>query len=163
LRWFWWRINAWTELTGMIISFAVAITFLVLKKTGTFELQAWQELLAGVTITTLSWVTVTFVTRPTDDKVLQNFYRLVRPGGIGWDKVINKAKLDGEPITETATTGDLPRGIACMIAGCLAVYSTLFAVGYYMYAQFTSAVICTILAVGTVLFLLLTWNKLETR
>ena len=163
LRWFWWRINAWSELTGMIISFAVALIFLILKKTGTFELQAWQELLAGVAITTLSWMIATLVTRPTDDKVLQNFYRLVRPGGRGWDKVINKAKLDGEPITETATTGDLPRGIVCMIAGCLAVYSTLFAVGYYMYAQLTSAVICTLLAAGTILFLLFTWNKLETR
>ena len=163
LRWFWWRINAWTELTGMVVSFTVALVFLVLRKTGLLELLAWQELLSGVAITTLSWITVTFITRPTDDKVLLKFYRLVRPGGKGWDKVIKKAQLNGETITETATAGDLPRGIICMIAGCLAVYSTLFAIGYYMYAQFTSAIICTILAVGSAFFLLLTWNKLETR
>jgi SSS family solute:Na+ symporter len=163
LRWFWWRINAWTELTGMLVSFAVALIFLILKKTEALELLAWQELLAGVSITTLSWVIVTFVTRPTDDKVLRSFYRLVRPGGIGWDKVIKKAELDGEAITETATMGDLPHGILCMIAGCLAVYSTVFATGYYMYGNLTPAVICTVLAGAGVIFLAVVWKKLEMK
>ncbi len=163
LRWFWWRINAWTELTAMIVSFVVALGFLVLKRISVLDLLAWQELTIGVAITTVSWITVTLFTRPTDDKTLQSFYRLVRPGGKGWDKVIKKAKEDGQPITEFATKGDLPRGILCMFAGCLGVYTTIFATGYFIYGNIAPASLCTLLAVISIIFLTRTWKKLEMK
>lgn len=163
LRWFWWRINAWTELTGMIISFIVALGFLILKKADLLDLLAWQELTIGVAITTVSWIIVTLITRPTDDKVLRSFYKLVRPGGKGWAKVIQKARTDGEPITELATAGELPRGILCMLTGCLGVYSAIFGVGYFIYGHLIPASLCTVLAAVSIIFLTRAWKKLEMK
>ena len=117
----------------------------------------------GVAITTACWLIVTFLTRPADDKTLRSFYSLVRPGGIGWNKVLSKAQQDGEPITQTATAGDLPRGILCMVAGCFAVYSAVFAAGYYMYGQIIPAVICTAVVVVAVTILVSVWGKLEMK
>ena len=164
LRWFWWRINAWTEITGMVVSFFIAVYVeIVHVKLGYEPIPPHISLVAGVAITTSCWLIVTFLTRPTDDKTLRSFYSLVRPGGIGWNKVISKAQQDGEPITQTATAGDLPRGILCMIAGCFAVYSTVFAAGYYMYGQIVPAVICTAVVVVAVVILVSVWGKLEMK
>lgn len=164
LRWFWWRINAWTEITGMVVSFVIAVYVeIVHVKLGYEPIPSHISLVAGVAITTACWLIVTFLTRPADDKTLRSFYRLVRPGGIGWNKVISNAQQDGDPITQTATAGDLPRGILCMIAGCFAVYSAVFAAGYYMYGQLMPAVICTAVVVVAVIFLASVWGKLEMK
>lgn len=164
LRWFWWRINAWTEITGMAVSFVVAVYLGVIHtKLGYAPLPEHISLIIGVGITTVCWVSVTFLTKPADDAVLRRFYRLVRPGGCGWDKVLQKAKQQGDEITETASRGELSRGILCMFLGCVGVYSIVFATGYYMYSQYVAALICTLLAVGAIVFLVLLWGKLETK
>ncbi len=163
LRWFWWRINAWSELTGMIVSFVVALGFLVLKRVTSLDLDSQQELTIGVAITTSSWIIVTLITRPTDQRTLRNFYKLVRPGGKGWNKVIERAQADGEPITQFATTGDLPRGILCMFVGCLGVYSAIFATGYFIYGNIVPAGLYTIIAVASIIFLTRAWKKLEMK
>jgi len=163
LRWFWWRINALTEITGMIVSFVVALTLVVLKNNEILNLLEWQELILGVSITTACWMTVTLLTKPADHETLRKFYRLIRPGGPGWDVVIKKAAQDGDPITETAKPGDLPLGILCMIAGCFTVYSTVFAAGFYMYGQLKLAILCTAIAVAGATFLVKTWGKLEMK
>jgi len=163
LRWFWWRINALTELTGMIVSFLVAVYIEIIHTKYFGPLPSHLSLIIGVGITTVSWMLVTFLTKPAEDKTLRNFYRLVRPGGIGWNKVIEKAAKDGDPITETAKPGDLPLGIFCMFIGCFAVYGTVFAAGYYMYAKIVPAVICTAVAVVSTIILISTWGKLEMK
>ena len=164
LRWFWWRINAWTEMTGMVVSFIIAVYVeIVHVKLGYEPIPPHISLVAGVAITTACWLIVTFLTKPADDKTLRSFYRLVRPGGIGWNKIISKAQQDGDPITQTATAGDLPRGILCMVAGCFAVYSAVFATGYYMYGQIMPAVVCTAVVVVAVMFLASVWGKLEMK
>jgi Na+/proline symporter len=164
LRWFWWRINAWAEITGMVVSFIIAVYVEIIHvKLGNDPILPHISLITGVAITTACWLIVTYLTRPTDDKTLRSFYSLVRPGGIGWNKVINKAQQDGEPIAETATQGDLPRGILCMVAGCFAVYSAVFAAGYYMYGKMIPAVICTAVVVLAVIILISVWGKLEMK
>jgi len=164
LRWFWWRINAWTEITGMVVSFLVAVYLEIIHvKLGFTPFPVHLKLVMGVAITTASWLIVTALTKPSDDEILRKFYRLVRPGGRGWDKVLEKAQRDGEPITKTATAGDLPRGILCMIVGCLAVYSSVFAAGYYMYAAFLQAVVFTVIAICAIVFLACIWDKLEMK
>ena len=120
-------------------------------------------LILGVSITSVCWLIVTLLTRPADDKTLRGFYRLVRPGGPGWDTVLKKAQADNDPIDQTATKGDLPRGILCMVAGCLAVYSTIFATGYYMYGQVLYGVIFTVIGVIGIAFLVSIWDKLEMK
>ncbi len=164
LRWFWWRINAWTEITGMVVSFVVALYLEIFHaKLGFDPFPVHINLIIGVSITTASWVIATLLTKPADDAVLRKFYRLVRPGGSGWDVVLEKARQDGDPITETATAGDLPRGILCMVAGCLAVYSAVFAAGYYLYGNMLYGIVFTAVTVAAVGFLVSIWGKLEMK
>ena len=164
LRWFWWRINAYTELTGMIVSFLVAFYLeIVHVKLGHPPVASHVKLLIGVSITTVAWLVVTFLTRPADDSKLREFYMLVRPGGKGWDAVLERFERAGDPIPVRATPGDLPLGILCMIAGCFAVYNTVFAAGFYLYGRIVPAVISTVIAALATLFLVRTWGKLEMK
>ena len=104
----------------MVISFIIAFYLeIVHVKLGYEPLPGHIGLIVGVSITSVCWLIVTLLTRPADDETLRGFYRLVRPGGPGWDTVLKKAQADNDPIDQTATKGDLPRGILCMVAGCL--------------------------------------------
>lgn len=164
LRWFWWRINAWTEITGMVVSFIVAFYLeIVHVRIGFDPLPDFIKLLLGVSITTFIWIAVTLLTRPTEAATLRHFYRLIRPGGPGWDTVLKKAAMDNDPITDTAVKGDLPRGIVCMVAGCLAVYSALFALGFYLYAQWPAAVVFTVFSITAAVVLMRTWSRIEMK
>ena len=106
---------------------------------------------------------VTFLTRPTDDKTLRSFYRLVRPGGPGWDKVIQKAEAEGETFEEKAKAGDLPLGILCMLAGCFVVFCVVFGFGFFMYSQTIPAIICVIVGVISTIFLVRSWGSLQMK
>ncbi len=134
LRWFWWRINAWAELTAMIISFGIAV---VLTIGHGFGLASWQQLLVGVFVTTLAWVVVAFSTAPTDRAVLEAFNNRIRAGGPGWRSFDsgpdNQAGEDTSVASEAGS--DLPFGILATVAGAVAIYSSLFATGYLLYGQ----------------------------
>ena len=129
LRWFWWRINAISEVVAMIVSFVVALTL----KLGDFGLASWQELLIGVGITTVCWMTAAWLTTPTDDETLQRFCKLTNPGGPGWRETYRQLKARGETPVETPV--NVPRGILCMLLGCAAVYGVLFAAGFWLYGE----------------------------
>jgi Na+/proline symporter len=164
LRWFWWRINAWTEITGMIVSFIVAVYLVIIhEKLGLPPIPEQIRLVIGVFITTTSWMTVTLLTRPADDSTLRSFYRLVRPGGPGWDKVIREAEAEGETFDEKAMPGDLPLGILCMLAGCFVVFSIVFGFGFFIYSQPVPAIICTVVGVLAAIFLVKSWGKLQMK
>lgn len=127
LRWFWWRINAWSEISAMASSFVVAVTFFVLQKSG-MGLPSHLSLLATVAITTLVWVTVTLMTQPIDRATLVKFYRLVRPSGPGWKPVAAEAG----PVS----SGDnLPQALVGWILGCTFVYAGLFGTGSFIYGK----------------------------
>lgn len=162
LRWFWWRINAYTEIAGMVISFLVAIYLQILHpKLGFEPLSTANSLLLSIAITTFGWVVVTYLTRPSDDATLRNFYKVVRPAGSGWNPVLARAKADGVHI-EPAQEGELSLEILCMVVGTFAVYFTLFAAGYWVYGQFMPAVILTGLAIVTSAYLFRLWGRLNT-
>ncbi|MCG3129972.1 MAG: hypothetical protein FLDDKLPJ_00719 [Phycisphaerae bacterium] len=155
LRWFWWRINPYSELTAMGVSFAVAVYFQVDAAPG---LAGWQELLIGVGVTTMAWVAVTLMTPPSDGRTLRSFHRLTQPGGPGWRRVIEEARREGEDIAGDAEgKANLPRSIVCMLLGCAAVYSALFGAGFGLYGRWSEAVVCAaVVAVSaTALFSLL--------
>ena len=148
LRWFWWRINAYTEIAGMFISFAVALFMnFVYPSLGLPELESWQVLLIGIGLTTVGWVAVTFMTRPTDEATLISFYQKIKPGGPGWDPVI--AAL---PEGTTATgNGNLAFGILAMLLGAMTIYSVLFATGFYLYGNLTGTMVSLALtALGSI-------------
>jgi len=132
LRWFWWRINAWSELAAMIISFVVA---LVMEFVVQDALQDWQKLVIGVGITTAGWIIVTLLTPPAEERVLRRFVELVRPGGPGWNVVRARAAAAGEPLANAGVGGSLAYGVLCMALGSVAVYGVLFATGYFLYGD----------------------------
>ena len=135
LRWFWWRINAISELVAMVVSFVVAVGFESVN-TG---LASWQELLLGVGITTVCWVSATLFTKPADEATLKSFCRLINPGGPGWNPVY--AQLTREHHRFDVDAVNIPRGILCMLLGSLAVYSFMLATGSWLYDDHTLALV----------------------
>ena len=158
LRWFWWRINSYSELSAMIISFVVA-AWAEMYAPSTFP--TWTKLLIGVTVTTCGWLVVTFLTPPDDDETLRSFYRLVRPGGWGWKKVRRESAASGVVLGDEQSGSGIGTGIQCMAAGCLAVYGALFATGYWLYGQFALAMVLTAVSVGAACFLVIRWKQVD--
>lgn len=156
LRWFWWRINAYSEIAAMILSFVVAMVL----KFGDFGLESHEELLIGVAVTTVGWLAATFLTQPTDQAILANFYKKIKPAKKGWMPVIEKAKAANELVDSEVETGQLSLEIACMIIACFTVYGALFATGFWIYGQTINALIATAVAVGGGIFLFQIWGRL---
>jgi Na+/proline symporter len=147
MRWFWWRINPYSEITAMAVSFVVALYFqLIHPHTGLPGISTHLMLIMGVGITTVAWVAVTLLTRPSDEKTLVSFCRLVRPGGPGWRRVEEKAAESGVDDL-TAGAWEVPAGILKMVLGCFAIYGALFAAGFWIYGNAGPAVIMTVVTV----------------
>ena len=162
LRWFWWRINPFSELTAMVVSFMVAAYWQIIHPwTGLAAVSTHVQLISGVGITTVSWVLATLLTKPSDTSTLRSFCRLVKPGGPGWRKVIREAELDNDAVETPEPGWDLPLGILCMVVGCVAVYAALFATGYWIYGRQLWAGILSSIAVGATVILIKTWKKLR--
>ncbi|NMM50137.1 sodium:solute symporter family protein [Marinigracilibium pacificum] len=159
LRWFWWRINAWSEITGMAVSFIVAIYFNVIHDEFFTKLESYQVLLISITITTIAWVTVTLLTRPTDHGVLVNFVKKINPGGIGWNKIYNWISSNEQAITYNKNK--IPLGIAGMLTGTFSVYSALFAVGYWLYGNIVPAVVLTGFSIVCFILMFRIWGGLR--
>ncbi|NND71691.1 MAG: Na+:solute symporter [Rhodothermales bacterium] len=157
LRWFWWRINPWSEIAAMVVSFIVAVVFAVLSQSG-FELPSSSvQLLLGVGITTLAWIGVTLATPPSDEDTLRKFCALINAGGPGWRKYAT-----------ASTTGDgsgwsVPSGLMAMLAGSVSIYSLLFAIGLTIYGEVGSAFGMALVAVGAAVVVVRLWPKLQIR
>ena len=137
LRWFWYRINAYSELTAMTVSFLLALYFQVIHPALGFSPIANDlQFLLSVFITTAAWVGVTLLTKPSDMKTLMHFYQITQPYGKGWTPVMeNLQKSKGIP---SKGKGHLPRGILCMLVGAFAIYGALFSTGFFLYGESTS-------------------------
>ena len=136
LRWFWWRVNAFSEITAMAVSFLAAVFFqLIYPSLGGPELAQWQKLIAGIVVTTAAWIAVTLVTKPADDETLFRFCRQIRAGGPGWRAVERRAAAQGVTLSESTEAWDVPAGVLCMSLACLAVYAAMFAIGAGLYGQ----------------------------
>ncbi len=141
LRWFWWRINAWSEITAMIVSFAVAIYFQFLHASLGFEpLHTSHQLVTGVGITTADWLLVTWLTPPADRATLQRFYDKIRPFGRAWKKVVNTDSGGAEP--------GISAGILCWFLGVGAVYGAIFSTGYFIYGRMLPGLFLAVIAVA---------------
>jgi hypothetical protein len=134
LRWFWWRINAWSEIAAMASSFTIALAFFAARKTG-LELSSHAALVWSVVLTTFVWVVVTFVTKPTDTETLRRFYRKVRPAGRGWARVIDPEETEGP-------RDSLSLAFLGWVLGCTFVYSGLFGTGALLYGQPAQGAVC---------------------
>lgn len=145
LRWFWWRINAWTEIAAMLVSFAVALYFeFVHAAIGLPELSTTYQLLIGVAVTTIGWVSVTFATPPANRATLQSFYDKIHPMGRGWDKVVDTSSAP-------EGTGEFSAGLLAWFLGCASVYGVLFGTGFLLYDRTGPAVVCLAVGAGAAL------------
>lgn len=134
LRWYWWRINAWSEISAMA---AALTTFVLLTITGTFDPTSATGgvnlMLVTTAVTTVVWLAVTFATAPAADDTLNAFYRRVRPGGIGWRHVSERLGFGPEPMAGGALSW------VNWIAGVVSVYATLFGIGRLIFGSVLSA------------------------
>ena len=132
LRWYWWRISAWSEISAMIVSFLASLVFMNVVPprfaAGDPNADAW-IMIGTVAVTTVTWVLATFLTKPEPDSVLDSFYRRVRPGGPGWRRVSERLGYGRESIPGGALAW------TNWIAGIVAVYCTLFGLGKLIFGQ----------------------------
>jgi Na+/proline symporter len=162
LRWFWYRINIYSEISAMIISFLVALYLQIVHPRIGFEVISTEvQLIIGVSITTFSWILITYLTPSEDKKVLRDFYKKIQPGGIGWKKVVDDAKKEGVNIEGNKEAWDVPTGIICMVLGCMFVYSILFSIGSFLYSKYTVATSLLVISFVSLFFLQKAWKKLK--
>jgi SSS family solute:Na+ symporter len=123
LRWFWWRINAWSEVSAMVVAAAVSLYLQLVVGWDSDRPRDFAHLmLVTVGATTVGWLAVTWLTRPEPDDALRRFYRQVRPHGPGWTPIAASM----EPLD---IPGSLRVEIVNAIVGCVMVYAALFGVG----------------------------------
>ncbi len=156
MRWFWWRINPWSEITAMVVSFLVAVVFAIMSKLEIAVPSSSYQLLVGVGITTFAWVLATLLTRPSDDATLERFCQLINPGGPGWRRF-------GSALAEDSGGWSVPWGLLAMMIGSIGIYSLLFAIGNFLYGNTgTGTAMCLVAATSATLIYRL-WPKLGIR
>ncbi|MFV9482903.1 sodium:solute symporter family protein [Christiangramia sp. ASW11-125] len=172
LRWFWWRINAWSEITAMLVSGVISVVFNftgvgiymfggVDNATNTKLaglLPGWATYPVVVGFTTLSWLLITFLTKPEKKEVLINFYKRTQPGGPGWKAIGMDGIADGKN-----NSWNVPSGILATILGCFVVYSALFSTGYWIYGEYFKAGITTSIVLILAFVLRRLWIKIRTQ
>lgn len=152
LRWYWWRINPWSEIAAMVASFAAAAAMFVAAKRGS-AIATHHAMIASVAFTTVVWVVVTWVTRPSTRETLIRFYRLVRPGGPGWSSIRRDAGVEASP-------DSLPHALLGWALGCVLVYSALFGAGSFIYGRMLPGAAFAILFVASGLGLKRLWASM---
>jgi SSS family transporter len=158
LRWYWWRINAWSEISAMIASFVAAVTlhFAGVDAADTSIGDYAFAMLVSVGFATVTWVTVTLLTAPEPDPVLDNFYRRVRPGGPGWRRVARRLGYSYDPIPGGALSW------VNWVAGVVAGYTSLFGLGAMVTGRPRAGVLYAVVAIAA--FMLIQRNlRLEMQ
>ena len=166
LRWFWWRINAWSEISAMFVSGIVSV-LLNFTSLGDYYfgdeglMPSYAKFPMVVLITTIVWVIVTFLTQAESKEVLQNFYKKIQPGGPGWNKVIDDAKTENIELVDTKEGWSVPSGIIAMLVGCVLIYSVMFATGNFIYGNYTKGLVLTGVVILSGFALSKLWRKIK--
>jgi Na+/proline symporter len=143
LRWYWWRINAWSEISAMIASFVVSVTALTMLKArlpADSPLIQTYAMLITVAVSTVVWLSVTMLTAPEPDAKLDSFYQRVRPGGPGWRRVAARLGYAGETIPGGALAW------TNWLSGIVAVYASLFGIGKIVFGEVGRGLLLLLLA-----------------
>jgi SSS family solute:Na+ symporter len=153
LRWFWWRVNAWSEITAMLVAAFVAVVLSRVHFTGNDAVVFAKSTLITAGITTLAWIVATFVTRPEPDSTLLAFYRRVHPTVHGWHRIARLAP-------EMPQVRDMSANAFDTVMGCILVYGALFGIGKLVFGEWITG---ALLLVAAVIAGLLIWRHLESR
>ncbi|PID92831.1 MAG: Na+:solute symporter, partial [Bacteroidetes bacterium] len=121
------------------------------------------KLLIAVTGTSIVWIATTLLTRPERKETLRHFYRITRPGGPGWKRVIEEARAEGDLIDEQdhGKKWEMPLQILCVFIGCVVIYSFLFAIGSFVYKNVITGLILSVVATVGAYFLFKSFNYLR--
>ncbi len=158
LRWFWWRINAFSEIWAMIVSFVLAFYFqLVHTQLGFEAIPDHMQLIYGVLITTIAWLIATYATKAVNPKVLIEFCEKINPGGPGWRHIQKMRMTDPKP----KKAWSVPYEIAAMLTGSVMVYAFLFTTGSIIYGNYNQAGLLGGLGLGMLYVLIRLWNKIR--
>ena len=159
LRWFWWRINAWSEISAIFVSGIVSVLFnMEVVSSVLFGESAlmpeYMKFPMVVLITTVVWLVVTFSTPAEDKEVLLSFYKKTVPGGPGW-----KAIVGNEPIENEGWS--VPSGILAMLLALAMIYCLLFATGYFIYGNLQLGGILMFIALISAYLLSKVWGRIK--
>ena len=168
LRWFWWRINAWSEITAMVASGLISLTLTIPSIKATLfgidgVMPSWAEFPFVVAVTTILWLLITFITPSEDESVLRSFYKKTQPGGPGWAKIVGKAQKEGVELLDDNKTWSVPAGIIAMLLGCSMIYSIMFCTGYFIYGNLRLAFPLLALAIVSGYLLIKIWGKIKVN
>ena len=168
LRWFWWRINAWTEISAMIASgvISILIAFTPLGETLFGDaglLPAYAKFPFVVFSSMAIWLLVTFLTQAESKEVLYAFYKKTQPGGPGWKKIVKAAEVDNETIVQSTEAWSVPAGILAMLLGCVLIYSTMLTTGYFIYGETTKAFALLGLCALSAILLIIVWKRIKGK
>mgnify|MGYP002640165275 FL=1 len=166
LRWFWWRINAWSEISAMIVSGLLSILFNFGSLGTTFFggdglegiFPSWAKFPLVVLLTSIVWIAVTFLTSPEKEETLDRFYKQTQPGGPGWKVQQEKAIAEGQIKFQEWS---VPSGILAMILGAILVYGCMFATGNWIYGNYTLASGLTLVVIVSGALLFKVWKTLK--
>ncbi|MEJ2003770.1 MAG: Na+:solute symporter [Cyclobacteriaceae bacterium] len=159
LRWFWWRINALTEIVAMVVATVMAVIMVLVVEDEALSGHILDpftiKLLMTIGVVTISWLTTTLSSQPENKETLRAFYKLTHPGGPGWKRVVEEAKQDGVEINEKeeGKAWEMPKQILLVFLGCVAIYSSLFTIGGIIYGEFLRAGILGFIAVVSTIIL----------
>ncbi len=157
LRWFWWRINAWSEISAMVVSFLVALYFQFGHARLGFEpIDPSLQLVIGVLVTTAGWLAVTFATPPVAPDTLRSFHDRIRPMGPGW-------RGAGLGLEEDADYDSPSAALLAWFLGCIVIYATLFGTGYLLYGRLPVALGCFALAAVSAVGVMRALPRIELR
>lgn len=138
LRWYWWRINAYSEIAAMVSSFLFSVAILILRKNG-FDIGTDLSLILTVAFTTVCWVLTAYIAPPTEQQVLIDFYKKVKPPGPGWNFIKKRAEISDEELK--ATHDSIPKASLACICACAFIWSSLFAIGNLLYSRVDNAML----------------------
>lgn len=153
LRWFWWRINTYSEITAMVVSFLLALFMEIFVKN---SLPNHTKYIMIVLITTIAWVSVTLLTQPEDESHLKKFFLKIRPHGYGWKPIINAINRDSQQ-SLTTSGSKLSSELLMVFLGCILVYALLFAIGLLLYGKIIGCITAFITVIITAYLLRRLW------
>ncbi|HIL66573.1 MAG TPA: Na+:solute symporter [Flavobacteriales bacterium] len=159
LRWFWWRINAWSEISAIFVSGIVSVLFNMEVVSSvlfgeTALMPEYMKFPMVVLITTVVWLVVTFATPAEDKEVLLSFYKKTVPGGPGWKAIVGNEQIESEGWS-------VPSGILAMLLALAMIYSMLFSTGYFIYGNLQLGGILMLIALIAAYLLSKVWSRIK--
>lgn len=153
-RWFWWRVNAWSEISALLGSLFGSILEFFIRKRFWPSLPFGYQFLFVLIFSSMCWIGVTFLTKPSEEERLKRFCEKVRPYRFGWGPIARR-------YPEIAWNNDFLLNLVQFVVGAISVYSICFSVGSLIFGRYTQAIILGAVGVVSLAFIIRTFNWMQ--